>query len=134
MVRNKHSELNKATLIKRVDKTLNQSLFKQNIKGKNYLAIKSDGKTNPNDVYITSKNISNSNEEVKNSNGVKNDNPKWGQDGVVTKLMNMAITIEHRKVDDHLNDLNQQGLKYFVEQLMNQTTISKQSLYMELLN
>jgi hypothetical protein len=53
-------------------------LFKQNIKGNNYLAIKSNGKTKPNDVYITSKNISNSNEEIKNSNGVKNDNPKWG--------------------------------------------------------
>ncbi len=78
MVRNNHSELNKTTLVKWTDKTLNQSLFKQNIKGNNYLAIKSNGKTKPNDVYITSKNISNSNEEIKNSNGVKNDNPKWG--------------------------------------------------------
>ncbi len=74
MVRNKHNELNKTTLVKWTDKTLNQSLFKQNIKGNNYLAIKSNGKTKPNDVYITSKNISNSNEEIKNSNGVKNEN------------------------------------------------------------
>ncbi len=101
---------------------MNQSFFKQNIKGNNYLAIKSNGKTKPNDVYLTSKNISNSNEEIKNSNGVKNDNPKWGQDGIVTKLMNMAITIEHLEGDDHLNDLNQQGLKYFVQQPMNQAT------------
>lgn len=129
-LRNNHSELNKATLVRWTDKTLNQSLFKQDIKGNNYLAIKSNGKTEPNDVYITSKNISNSNEEIKNSNGVKNDN----QDGVLTKLMNMAITIEHLEGDDHLNDLNQQWLKYFVEQPMNQATTSKQPQYMEPLN
>ncbi len=122
MVRNNHSELNKATLVKWVDKTLNQSLFKQNIKANNYLAIKSNGKTKPNDVYITSKIISNSSEEIKNSNGVKNDNPKWGQDGVVIKLMNMAITIEHLEGDDHHNDLNQQRQKHFLQQPMNQAT------------
>jgi hypothetical protein len=32
---------------------------------------------------------------------------KMGQDGVVSKLMNMAITIEHLEGDDHLNDKNQ---------------------------
>jgi hypothetical protein len=39
----------------RQNKAFNQSLFKQNIKGNNYLAIKSNGKTKPNDVDITSK-------------------------------------------------------------------------------
>jgi hypothetical protein len=49
-------------------------IVQTNIKGNNYLAIKSNGKTKPDDVYITSKNISNSNEEIKNSNGVKYEN------------------------------------------------------------
>jgi hypothetical protein len=36
--------------------------------------------------------------------------------------MNMAITVEHLEGDGHFNDLNQQGLKYFVQQPMNQAT------------
>ncbi len=46
----------------------------------------------------------------------------------------MAIIIEHLEGDDNLDDLNQQGLKYFVKQPMNQATTSKQPQYMELLN
>ncbi len=63
MVRSNHRKLNKATLVNWVNKTLNQLLFKKNIKS-NFKAIKiwpfnpkaMDEKTKPNDLYTLAPN------------------------------------------------------------------------------
>lgn len=76
------------------------------------------------DVCITTLNICNSNKDNGNSNDVADGNPQWGEDGVVIELMNITI-IEHCEKEDHANDMEQQGQKYYMEQPMGQVAIPK---------
>jgi len=78
-----------------------------------------------NDVCITTLNICNSNKDNGNLDDVAKGNPQWGEDGVVIELMNITITIEHGEKEDHANDMEQRGHKYYVEQPMGQVATPK---------
>ncbi len=82
MIRNNHLELDKVTLASWVDKTLNQSLSKQNILNGfratwvwplNPKAM--DDKTNPNSMYTTRDDNKHTNENIQNLNDEGNDSP-----------------------------------------------------------
>jgi hypothetical protein len=54
-----------------------------------------DGRTKPNELYITNHNNSTSNEDnVENFDGAMNDIKGWGEDGVATKLINITTTTD----------------------------------------
>ncbi len=101
MVRSNHRKLNKATLINWVDKTLNQLLFKKNIKF-NFKATKiwpfnpkaMDERTKPNDLYTLAPNTMGI---LNNDNDYLNDatnGSQWGGrgGGVRGPACNGAIT------------------------------------------
>ncbi len=49
-----------------------------------------DDKTKPNSLYITRKDNNNLDENIGNLDDVRNDNPQWGKDVVVSELMNLG--------------------------------------------
>ncbi len=120
MVRNKP---NKVTLAGWVYKALDLALSKRNIKNGfqvtriwplNPKAM--DGGTKPNELYITNHNNGTSNEDnVENFDGTMTDIKGWGENGVVTKLINIATTTDELATIRADVDGQEQLLNYYVE-------------------
>ncbi len=73
-----------------------------------------DHKTRPFKVYTTTP-INILDEDSEGSNDRTNGQEQWGEDGVITQLMNIVVIlqeIETPKVDEH----EQSNVKYYVEE------------------
>ncbi len=74
-------------------------------------------------VYIEQEKDNNHlDEDIGNSNDVRNDNPQWGEDVVVSELMSIGTTNVHARDqnvidarDQNPNAIWEQGLKFYVE-------------------
>jgi hypothetical protein len=94
MVRNNHLKIDKVTLVSWVDKTLDQSLSKQNILS-GFRATRiwplnpraMDDKTRFSNLYIIKKGNNHLNKDIGNIDDVGNDNPQWGKDVVAIEFM-----------------------------------------------
>ncbi len=111
MVNNNYKELDKITFANKVDKALNATLSKRNIKNGfkvtriwplNPKAM--DGKTKLNELYIIKDNIITLDEEnAKKFDESLNDIQGWGEHGTIAKLINIDIIKESttiRSYDD----------------------------------
>ncbi len=122
MVRNNYNEPNKVTLAGWVDKALDLALSKRNIKNGfqvtrtwplNPKAM--DRRTKPNELYITNHNGTSDEDNVENFDGAMNEIKGWGEDGVVTKLINIATTTDELATTRADADGQEQLLRYYVE-------------------
>jgi hypothetical protein len=76
-----------------------------------------DGKTKPSELYTTNHNNNTLNEDnVENSDGAINDIKGWGEDGVATKLIDIATTTDELATIRVDVDGQEQLLKYYVEE------------------
>jgi hypothetical protein len=98
MFRNNHKELDKVTLACWVNRTFNQSFFKQNVKAMfkttriwffNPRAM--DNQSRPNELYTSKSNLDISNDEDGQLKGIV-DGSQWGKDKIATKVINI-ITV-----------------------------------------
>jgi hypothetical protein len=73
-----------------------------------------DDKISPNSLHTTRDDNNHTNEDIGNLDDVGNDNPKWGEDGVASELMNMGTTYVHdAKVQNvtYVGDQNFDGIR-----------------------
>ncbi len=124
MVRINYNEPNKVTLVGWVNKALDLALSKRNIKnGFQVTRIWSlnpkamDGRTKPSELCTNNHNNNALDEDnVKNSDGVINDVKGWGEDGVATKLINIATITDEVATTRVDVDGQEQQLRYYVEE------------------
>ncbi len=101
MVRNNYNELDKATFVAWINKSLDVALSKRNIKSGfqvtrilpfNPKAL--DGRTKPNELHVIDYNNTSDEDNDENFDEAINDTKGWGEDGANTKLINIATTID----------------------------------------
>ncbi len=99
MFKNNQNELNKATFVAWVDKSLDVVLSKRNNKnGIQVIRIwpfnpkAMDGRTKSNELYNIDCNITSDEDNVENYDETINDTEGQGEDGTIIKLINIATT------------------------------------------